>query len=304
MSQPDRRPVNRPPSIALIGPDGSGKSTVARRVAEALPFAARYLYMGVNLESSTEMLPTTRLILAAKQHDGRRPDMTARVKVAPDGRSGVRATARSVVRIGAWIAEEWYRAFLAWRARRRGEVVVFDRHFFCDYYAADVRPADGPRRALASRIHGAVLRRYPKPGLTLLLDAPAAVLFGRKQEGTLESVEQRRADYRDLAAVLPAFAIVDVDRPVDDVVSDIVERIRAFVAGSPVISNPVAIAPDGAVASRPTAGADDADPPALEGAASSEEASREGTGDVAGPTAGAAPSLAPASAPSLGGSAG
>jgi thymidylate kinase len=244
MSQKQRRHVQRPPTVALIGPDGSGKSTIAQRVAAALPVPARYLYMGVNLESSSEMLPTTRLILSAKRRRGQRPDMTARVAVPSAGRTGARATVRGVLRIGAWVAEEWYRALLAARARRRGEVVIFDRHFFCDYYASDVRPA-GPgegesRRPLASRIHGTVLRRwYPRPDATLLLDAPAEVLLARKGEGTLESIEQRRADYRALADVLPAFAIVDADRSIDVVVADIVERVEALVAGPAVAIEPI-----------------------------------------------------------------
>lgn len=241
MSQKQRRPV-QPPTVALIGPDGSGKSTIARRVAVALPVPARYLYMGVNLESSSEMLPTTRLVLSAKRRRGERPDMTARVAASPGGRTGAVATLRGVVRIGAWIAEEWYRALLAARARRRGQVVVFDRHFFCDYYATDVRPvqAGEPRRPLASRIHGAVLRRwYPRPDATFLLDAPADVLFARKGEGTIESIEQRRADYRALADVLPAFTIVDVDRSVDSVVADIVERVSLLAIGGPAVIEPI-----------------------------------------------------------------
>jgi len=235
MSHLPPRSERRPPTVALIGPDGSGKSTIARRVASALPVPARYLYMGVNLESSTEMLPTTRLVLSAKRRAGGRPDMTARVATARPGAAGIGGTVRSVLRISAWIAEEWYRAALAARARRRGQVVIFDRHFFCDYYATDIRPrAPGsgePPRALASRIHGAVLRRwYPRPDVTFLLDAPAAVLFARKREGTIESIEDRRADYLALADVLPAFAVVDVDRSIDAVVADLMDRIGGLVA--------------------------------------------------------------------------
>jgi hypothetical protein len=191
------------------------------------------------------MLPTTRLVLSAKRRRGHRPDMTARVTTAAGGRNGAVATIRGVVRIGAWIAEEWYRAALAARARRRGQVVIFDRHFFCDYYATDVRPVPPggaePRRPLASRIHGAMLRRwYPRPDATFLLDAPAAVLLARKGEGTLESIEQRRADYGTLADVLPAFAIVDVDRPIDSVVADLVGRVTALVDGTPAVVESVA----------------------------------------------------------------
>lgn len=241
MSHTQRRPDGRPPTIALIGPDGSGKSTIARRVTAALPVPARYLYMGVNLDSSTEMLPTTRLVLSAKRRSGRRPDMTGR---ASTRRPGVRGTVRSVVRTLAWMAEEWYRAALAGRARARGEVVIFDRHFFCDYYATDVRAVDAatgePPRTVASRLHGAVLRRfYPRPDATFLLDAPAAVLFTRKGEGTIESIEGRQADYRALGEVLPHFETVDVDRPIDAVVADLVDRIGRIVEGVMPVSGPV-----------------------------------------------------------------
>ena len=246
MSHTKRRPDDLPPTIAMIGPDGSGKSTIAHRVTAALPVPTRYVYMGVNLESSPEMLPTTRLVLSAKRRAGRRPDMTA---ASANKRAGVLGTVRSVVRITAWMAEEWYRAAIAARARRRGQVVIFDRHFFCDYYATDVRPpepgaVDRPR-PLASRLHGAVLRRwYPRPDVTFFLDAPAAVLFARKGEGTIESIERRRAEYRDLANVLPNFTTIDVDRPIETVVADLVDRIGVIVAGAPTVGEPL---PSGAV---------------------------------------------------------
>jgi thymidylate kinase len=228
-------PSRRPPTVALVGPDGSGKSTVAQAVVKQIGIPARYLYMGVNLESSRDMLPTTRLVLAAKRRGGGRADMTARIPGPTErgGRWTPLDSVRSVARISAWIAEEAYRAILAARARGRGQVVVFDRHFFCDYYATDVRPrAPGePHRRLASRIHGAVLRRwYPRPDLTIMLDAPAKVLFERKHEGTLEEIEERRHNYLALADVLPAFVVVDATRPLDEVVADVIARIVAFAA--------------------------------------------------------------------------
>ena len=54
-------------TVALIGPDGAGKSTVGRELERRLSFPAKYIYMGVNLESSNLVLPTTRLILGIKR---------------------------------------------------------------------------------------------------------------------------------------------------------------------------------------------------------------------------------------------
>lgn len=241
MSQRDRR-IARPPTIALIGPDGSGKSTISRAVVERLGVPARSVYMGVNLEASDEMLPTTRVVLVAKRRRGGRPDLTAREATRSGGNTLARTT-RSLIRMFAWIAEEQYRARVAAKANRAGMLIVFDRHFFCDYYGTDVRAArpDDPPRALATRIHGAILRRwYPRPDLAILLDAPAEVLYDRKHEGTIESIERLRENYLSLAEVLPAFEIVDANRPLDAVIDDVVDRIEAFAHATSAVDDPAA----------------------------------------------------------------
>jgi hypothetical protein len=165
-----------------------------------------------------------------------------------------------------WIAEETFRAVLARRIQRRPAVVVFDRHFFCDYYAGAIAPTSAPR-SLDTRIHGFVLRRwYPRPELTLFLDAPPEVLVARKAGDTIERVARRRRDYLALESVMPAFDVVDADRPIDDVVEDVVARIVAFVNGSAApAAGPTATeatpdempAPPAAIAPEPADGVDD-----------------------------------------------
>jgi thymidylate kinase len=242
-------------SVALIGIDGAGKSTVARDVVGRLPFDAGYLYMGVNLDASPVMLPTTRLALAIKRRRGGRTDMTAGYGESASRGKGPIASIRRLVRIANWLAEEGYRALLARRIQRRGAVVVFDRHFFCDYYASAVAP-DGRRRALDARIHGYVLKHwYPRPDLTLFLDAPPEVLMARKGGQTVERLALRRLEYLDLQGVMRAFGIVDANRPVGEVVDDVVGRITAFVVGGPIDAHSSGHAnePDPAPAPAPTA---------------------------------------------------
>src|SRR3954470_15017483 len=54
-------------SVALIGCDGAGKTTVARALEADPGLSVRYLYMGVSKDSIDRALPTTRLAHAIKR---------------------------------------------------------------------------------------------------------------------------------------------------------------------------------------------------------------------------------------------
>jgi len=51
-------------------------------------------------------------------------------------------------------------------------------------------------------------------------------LHARKPDATVEWLARRREQYLELADVVPHFVVVDADRPVDDVVSDVARLIR------------------------------------------------------------------------------
>jgi len=218
-------------TVALTGPDGSGKSTITHRLEKELPIPVKYVYMGVNLESSNMVLPTTRLILELKRLSGGRPDMGGPPdpnKPRPRGAKRVFKEFKTSLRMLNLMAEEWYRQLIVWQYVRRGYVVLSDRHFFCDYYAHDVA-GDRKRRPLANQLHGYMLDRfYPRPDLMIFLDAPAEVLFARKGEGTVELLESRRQEYLALRHVVPQFAEVDVTQSIDQVTRQVADLILDF----------------------------------------------------------------------------
>jgi thymidylate kinase len=220
-------------SVAIIGPDGAGKSTITERLEkDLLPAPVKRIYMGVNLDSSSLMLPTTRLALAVKSARGRRADMAAPSRHVPPTAGGrlrrsVMAGTRAV-RLVLWLAEEWFRQLVAEYHLRRGYIVVFDRHFLADYYHSDVAGPHG--RSLGSRVHGRLLTSaYPRPDLVICLDAPGQLLFDRKHEASVDWLEKRRGEYLQLGDVFPDFVVVDVDRPLDVVTADVATVITEFV---------------------------------------------------------------------------
>lgn len=213
-------------TVALIGPDGAGKTTVGRRLERALPLPIKYIYMGVNIEASNVALPTTRMLDALRRARGAPsaggpPDASKRKPRSKSAPKRFLRETKSVLSLTNRLAEEWYRQARAWYYLSRGRIVLFDRHFFSDYYAHDIS-LDAGERSFSRRVHGFMLKRlYPRPDLVILLDAPPELLWKRKQEGTLEALTRRREEYLRLREIVEDIAIVDATQPEETVFNEV-----------------------------------------------------------------------------------
>ena len=218
-------------TVAIIGADGSGKSTVCRALIRNSQLPLKYVYMGVNLDAGSVMLPTTRLIRWLKRRHS--PSAVSRAsgpaqRLDPPSRS-LRRELKSLLRTGHWLTEEWCRQLSAWVYELRGYIVIFDRHFYADYFFYDVAPK-ARSRLWGSRIHGFMLERlYPKPDLFILLSAPPEILFARKKEDSVEFLRERQAQYLRLKDRVGRFEIVDATRPQDAVIEEVETLIRRLV---------------------------------------------------------------------------
>jgi thymidylate kinase len=172
--------------VALVGPDGAGKSTLSDGLRSRWPGSSRAVYMGL-------------------WQDGRWDRLLHRV---PGGRLGQR-TARAV---RGTLSARWHRAC--------GRLVVLDRS------QLDVRLPGAHDGSLGGRITERVLTTLaPEPDLVVVLDAPGEVMFERKGEHSAEVLEQRRQGYLALAAELPASLVVDATLPPGEVASRVLSRI-------------------------------------------------------------------------------
>lgn len=225
-------------SVAVIGPDGAGKTTIARRLEQNPDLPVTYLYMGINIESSNVALPTSRFIEWIKSRR-RKSSRTGERRAAGTSlhhrNNGKRKAAGKIwacVRLCNRLAEEWYRQYLSWQYRRRGRIVVYDRHFKFDFELEGNAPP-GEKIRLTDKLHRWLLAKaYPQPNLVIYLDAPAEVLFARKGEATIEYLEARRQAFLRQGGRMRNFLIVDATQPLEAVYAEVVEHVDRFYRAS------------------------------------------------------------------------
>jgi thymidylate kinase len=223
-------------SIALVGGDGAGKSTIAQMLRDSGTLPCKYLYMGINPESSNIMLPTSRLLLRLRRHrrSAARSHTDAAQRSATD--RSRRSHVRAVLRVANRLAEEAFRQLVSWFHQVRGHVVLYDRHFLFDFYGVPDATRPAP---LADRAHLWLLSRfYPRPDLVIFLDAPAHVLISRKQDDkTAEFLESRRTAILHLGQSWPGFVRVDASRPLPAVYREVMAHVECFWRGSRAVGS-------------------------------------------------------------------
>lgn len=224
-------------TIALVGADGAGKSTVAGELATWLGWKldTRLLYLG----STQPSAPTRWLYVAFRVTRRSHRAATARVP----GLAAPAASLRDTVHALHCLAVARDRLAVlrsGHRAARSGRVVVFDRFpLFPLTGVATHRLLDGPRipdevatagavRGLLARVERRCYRRFRAPDLVVALQVPPNVALARKPDHDAGVVTRKSRAVADLAATAPPhLPVVHVraDRPLTEVLLDVRRRV-------------------------------------------------------------------------------
>lgn len=163
-----------PPSVALLAPDGAGKSTLAVGVQESFYFPVHSVYMGL--------------------YDSRNKKESMHLPIP--GLGFVRR-----------LVTQWRRYLSARYHQARGQLVIFDRYTY-DALVPPRQPLNWPRQVRRWLLAHAC----PAPDLVIMLDAPGETLFDRKGEHTPSFLERQRQSYLQLSDRLPQMTVVDATK--------------------------------------------------------------------------------------------
>ena len=196
--------------IALLAPDGGGKSTIleALKAYGVTSFAGverKYIRPGM-FKNIGQYKPN------AQPEKTDNPDPHGR---KPDG------VLKSLVRFLIYMIDftlGYYIKVVPLKWKRK--LIVFDRYYY-DYYVDMYRYHYSLPQWLP-RLFGFMI---PRPAITFILYASPEVIYNRKKELTFEETRRQCEKFKDMAQTLPNAQLINVDRPVCDIVKDIVTVI-------------------------------------------------------------------------------
>jgi thymidylate kinase len=230
-----RRKGKKMLTVALIGGDGAGKTTIAKRLEKTCPLPTKYLYMGINPQAGKFTLPTSRLIFLIKRSSYKKEvskSNQARSESIPGNYLEYSKTKRgpiwTTLRLINRLIEASYRQVIALYYQIRGYIVIYDRHPLFDTAPLSDKSSKKKSSRLTEMNHWIIRNLFPKPKLTIFLDAPAELLHERKRESTPEYLDRQRTTYLKQGEKTANFIRIDATQPLEKVYDDVQQQILSF----------------------------------------------------------------------------
>lgn len=213
-------------TVAILGPDGAGKSTLIEAIDAAQVLPTAVVYMGGNAATANHSLPTTRWLVRHGAIDTWAP--AAVTSVLNRQNSVIARTWRSVreaVKFANEVFEFAYRFAIAFSAKSSGKVVLFDRYIYDPLIDALVNGASRGQWLRARLFQ----RVFPKPDLVVILGAPGSLLFERKGEHSPQSLDRMLSACRWVVRDFPSVEYLDATQPSTEVLRRAISCIQRHI---------------------------------------------------------------------------
>jgi len=206
-------------TVAFLGPDGAGKSTIAKKViylASGSFHGTRIFYW------RPELFPQMGELVELRKSKKRKQNLNPR----PHDHK-IQSPLKSIVRFWYYIVDYILGYYLkVFPLKVRKHLCVFDRYYY-DFLVDLFRYNFN----IPSWLPRFLLPIIPKPDIVIYLHASPEELYRRKKELPFHELKRQISVYQSILSKLPNAHQINTNKPIDEIVSEIVSLILKKKAG-------------------------------------------------------------------------